>query len=346
MSGVMQAVIKRVAPGAKLEEVPVPRCGDTDVLVEVLVAGICGSDIHRYNWEPSRGVPNFKVPLVMGHEFCGRVIEVGSHVTHVQRGQLITAETHIPCGHCYQCETGNQHICANLKVLSLHADGCFAKYAVIPAICARPVPDGLTIEEATLLEPLGVAYHAVSLSDVGGDTVAVIGCGTIGLFAVQVAKVLGSSKVIAIDQSDSRLEWARRFGADEVISVSSVDPCGVVADITEGIGVGTVIEASGAASGFQSGLMMARRGGTFVAVGMVQKPVELDVPSHLVRRSLTIRGMWGRKMFSTWRAVTALVKEKRFKLQEMITARLPLSEYEQGFAMSQSGDHIKVLLIP
>jgi threonine 3-dehydrogenase len=346
MSDVMQAVIKRDTPWANLEEIAVPHCGDSDVLVEVLAAGICGSDIHRYRWEPSRGAPNFKVPLVMGHEFCGRVIEVGSQVTHVQRDQLITAETHIPCGHCYQCETGDQHICANVRVLGLQADGCFAKYAVLPAICARFTPKELAVEEATLLEPLGVAYHAVSLSDVSGDTVAIIGCGTIGLFAVQVAKVLGSSKVIAIDQSNSRLEWARHFGADEVLNVSSVDPCDAVTDITEGIGVGTVIEASGAVNGFQNGLMMARRGGTLVAVGMVQQPVELDVPLHLVRRSLAIRGMWGRRMFSTWRAVTALVKEKRFNLQEMITAKLPLSDYEQGFAMAQSGDHIKVLLVP
>jgi threonine 3-dehydrogenase len=170
MSDAMQAVIKRDTPGANLEDIAVPHCGDTDVLVEVLAAGICGSDIHRYRWEPSRGVPNFKVPLVMGHEFCGRVIEVGSQVTHVQRDQLITAETHIPCGHCYQCETGDQHICANVKVLGLQADGCFAKYAVLPAICARSIPKELDVEEATLLEPLGVAYHAVSLSDVSGDT--------------------------------------------------------------------------------------------------------------------------------------------------------------------------------
>jgi threonine 3-dehydrogenase len=342
----MKAVVKRDLKGAVLEEVAVPACGDFDVLVEVLAASICGSDINRYNWESGKGPYKFKTPMILGHELCGRIVQTGACVTHWEPGQLVVAETHIPCGRCYQCETGNSHICAGVQVFGFHTDGCFANYFSFPSICARPLPKGVSIEEGPLMEPLGVAYHALSKSNINGDTVAIIGCGPIGLLAVQVASSMGAAHIIAMSRSEFKLDLAKKFGAGHILDVARENPVEEVLSITGGQGVGTVIECSGDAAAFTQGLKMARKGGTFVAVGIPKRPLEVDVAGDIVRKELTIHGMHGRHMFKTWYSITALVEQGVIEFGPLLTAKLPLEEFEEAFSLAQSKEHLKVLLIP
>lgn len=347
MHGMMKALVKREAYGVKMEQVPIPKCEKDGILVKILFTAICGSDVSRFKWDPSMGTPSFRIPIVVGHELCGEIIEVGEQVSHLKVGQIVTADTHIPCGHCYQCQNGQQHICSNLKVFGLNVDGCFSDYYAFPAICARPAPEGLPLEQAALLEPMGVAYHALSMNTVAGETVAIIGCGAIGLMAVQIAKTLGAAKVIGVSRSKINLDRALEFGADAVVSAKEFDyPSEEIKRLTDGYGAGVVVESSGNVSAFLDALQAVRKGGNFIAASMPAKEVPINFPRDVVRKELTIRGFHGRRMFETWTAVEGLINQKKLDLSKYITAVIPMEDYEKGFAMAQQSEHIKIVMKP
>lgn len=343
----MKAVVKThdMGAGAELRDVPIPEIGPGDVLVKVEKAALCGSDKHRYHWEPSMGKPNFISPLIIGHEMSGEVIEVGSEVRRTRVGDRIAAETHVPCGTCIQCLTGDLHICHNLKVLGLSRDGCFSEYIVLPQACAVPVPEGIPPEQTALLEPMGVAYHALSKVTVSANSVLIVGCGPIGLMSIQLAKILGASCTIAVAKRSLQREMAGRLGANIVTGPDPDEVKVAIDEATDGYGVGVALEMSGNPTGVETAFDSVRKGGELVLVGM-PKAMTFDFQKYLVRKELRVHGQHGRRMYNTWVDLLALLKSGLLDISGYVTADVPLEEFCKAFEMANGEDQVKVLLTP
>ncbi len=313
--------------------------------MKVEKAALCGSDKHRYHWEPSMGTPNFISPLIIGHEMSGEVIEVGSEVRRARVGDRIAAETHVPCGTCIQCLTGDLHICHNLKVLGLSRDGCFSEYIALPQACAVPVPEEMPPEQTALLEPMGVAYHALSKVTVGANSVLIVGCGPIGLMSIQLAKILGASSIIAVGKHSLQREMAGKLGASVVTTPDPNEVRAAVHEVTEGYGVSVVLEMSGNPTGVETAFDSARKGGDLVLVGL-PKAMTFDFQKYLVRKELRVHGQHGRRMYNTWVDLLALIKCGILDISGYVTADLPLEEFDRAFELARGEDHIKILLTP
>ena len=230
MPPTMKALVKtRPAPGASLERQPQPTLGPNDVLVAVQAASICGTDLHIYSWDPVMR-RRIHPPLIFGHEFCGVVEKVGSEVEAIKPGQFVSAEMHVACGHCLQCRLGQQHICQNLQIIGIDRNGCFAQFVKIPATNILPLDPALPRDYAAVLDPLGNAVHTVLAGEIAGQIVAVVGCGPIGLMAIQVAKACGATAVYGIEIKPARIKLAKRVGADAVFNPKTTD---VVAAVRE-----------------------------------------------------------------------------------------------------------------
>ncbi len=213
----MKALMKKAAePGAVLADVDVPTIGDDDVLLKVRATSICGTDRHIFEWN-SWAQSVIKPPLVFGHEFTGEVVEKGKNVSGLKEGDTVAVESHVPCQTCPQCSNGTMHICDHLQIFGVDRPGCFAEYVSVPAVCAWKVPNSMSPEIASIMEPMGNAVHAVSAGEVEGQTVVVMGCGPTGLFATAVAKAEEAAKVIAVDINPKRLDMAGNVGADELL---------------------------------------------------------------------------------------------------------------------------------
>lgn len=343
----MKAVLKeREGVGAQLKEVPVPDVGMYDVRVRVKAAAICGSDVDRYFWKKGVEGSGLKLPVILGHEFSGVVEKKGDAVTRLAVGDKVAGETHIPCGTCYQCLTGRQHICQNLKILGKQINGCFAEYITVPEICAWKVSEGVSFEEASVLEPLGVAVHAVSRGRVSGQKVVVIGCGPIGILAAGVAQALGALTVSVISRTPEKLELAARVSGAYTINSEEKDPVKEVLRLTDGYGAGVVIELSGSPPAIKQGFSMLRKGGTMVLSGVPQEPVELDLRSAIIYKQADVLGMHGREMFSTWVLSQDLILSKKIDLSKIITRTYALEEFDKAFQEIESRRAGKFILIP
>src|SRR5246127_2256567 len=232
MADTMLAVVKpNPAPGAEIRQVKGPEIGLSDVLVKVDVASVCGTDLHIYNWDPW-AQNRIHPPLIPGHEFCGHVAAVGKEVTTVQEGDFVSAEMHVACGKCLQCRTGEAHICQNVKIIGVDADGAFAEYVVIPESNIWKLDPTIPHEYASILDPLGNAVHTVLAGEIAAKTVAITGCGPIGLFAIAVARAVGATSVFAIEVNDHRRGIAKRMKADYVLNPTKEDVRAVVAERT------------------------------------------------------------------------------------------------------------------
>jgi len=238
----------RKGPGIDVFDVKKPKPGSNEVLIEVRATGICGTDLHFYHWDDFAKKRNPGFPKVLGHEFGGIVVKVGEGVKTLKVGDRVAGEPHIPCGNCYYCKVGKAHICENLKIYGVDTlCGSFTKYTILPESTAVKIPEDIDFETAALFEPFGVALHAIDEANIRpGDVVVVLGCGPIGLYIQQLAKLSGASKVIGVEVSKYRLELAMKIGvADELIDASSTDPVKQILKITNGRGANVVIEASG-----------------------------------------------------------------------------------------------------
>src|SRR6059036_854484 len=241
MAETMQAVVKpQAAPGADVREVRIPAFGRNDVLVKVKVASICGTDLHIYNWD--RWAQNrIHPPLIPGHEFCGEVVAYGDEVTSVKAGDFVSAEMHVACGKCLQCRTGEAHICQNVKIIGVDADGAFAEYVVIPESNIWKLDPAIPLEYASILDPLGNAVHTVLAGEIAAKTEAITGCGPIGLFSIAVAKAVGAAQVFAIEVNDHRRGIAKEMKADVTIDPSTEDVRAIVAERTGGLGADVLL---------------------------------------------------------------------------------------------------------
>ncbi|MBM7603241.1 threonine 3-dehydrogenase [Metabacillus crassostreae] len=346
MGGKMKAVVKHHhGYGAKLQMVDIPSIAEDEVLIKVKATSICGTDVHIYKWDEwseSRVNP----PYVFGHEFSGEVVEIGSKVTNISIGDSVSAETHLVCGKCSQCLTGSAHICKNTKIIGVDTQGCFAEYVAIPSGNIWVNPKEMPFDVAAIQEPMGNAVHTVLSGDVVGKTVAIIGCGPIGIMAVGVAKAAGAAQVIAFDLNDYRLTLAKMMGATTIVNSKIDDPLHVVQKLTAGNGVDVVCEMSGHPIAMNQGFKMVTNGGRVSILSLPVRPIEFDVTNDIVFKGVTVKGITGRKMFETWQQVSSLIHSGQVDVKPMITHHFSLEEFEKGFDLMIEGNCGKVVLHP
>lgn len=333
MSGKMKAIQKTGAKkGAEVIEAPIPKPTSHQVLVRVKAASVCGTDIHIYNWDPW-AAGRIKPPMIFGHEFSGEVIEIGAQVEHIEVGDHVSAETHIPCGGCFQCRTGQMHICKDLEILGVDRDGCFAEYVAVPEICCIRNDKSLPWEVASVQEPLGNATYCVSESRVSGKSVVIMGDGPIGIFAAGIARVYGATNLIVCGMQEYRLDLMRKYGPDHVVNVTRQKIRDVIMDVTRGEGVDVVIEMSGAESALHDGLAVLKRGGTFTAFGIPSRPVTLDMAEEIIFKGIKLIAINGRRMFGTWYEVANLLNSGRLNIKPVITHTFPLEKIDDAMAV-------------
>jgi len=321
---------------------PVPAIGPGDVLVAVETASVCGTDLHIYHWD-EWAQARIKPPYIPGHEFCGTVAAVGELVTDVKVGDFVSAEMHVACGRCKQCRSGQAHVCQFVKILGVDADGAFADYVKIPASNIWKLGDEIPRDFGSLFDPFGNAVHTVLSGEIAGQTVAVTGCGPIGLFAIAVAKACGAADIFAIEPNETRRELARKMGAKTLLDPVSGDVERQVFEATGGTGVDVLLEMSGHPAAIAQGFRMLRMGGRASLLGIPSRAVEMDLANGVIFKGAIVHGINGRKMYETWFQAEALLRGG-MDLSPVITHRLPLAEFDAAMKLLESGEASKILL--
>ncbi|MBP1775047.1 MAG: L-threonine 3-dehydrogenase [candidate division NC10 bacterium] len=343
----MRALVKETDNTTmRLFDVPRPEPGPGEVLVKVRAAAVCGTDLHIAQWTPWAQRAGIRLPLVMGHEFSGEVVALGPDVKGVRAGDYVAGETHVPCGQCFQCRNGLQHICGNLKLFGIHRDGCFAEYATIPAICAHRIPTTIPPNVAAMLEPLGTSVRAVLEVHPAGETVAVLGCGPIGLFAIAAAKAAGAARVIATDVREERLKLARAVGADLTLDARQVKVADVILQETGGVGVDAIVEASGSVPAIEGAWKYLRKGGKVALIGLPSDPVRVNLGPDVIFKEARIIGIHGREMFATWTRMEHMLERGMLRVDPVITHEMPLERWAEAFRLLEEGQGGKVILTP
>ena len=343
----MKAVAKtKPAPGAEIIDIDIPTPGPDEVLVKVLATSICGTDLHIFQWNAWAQSRIKRIPQIMGHELCGKIVELGTNVKNLKQDDIISAETHIACGHCYLCHTGNAHICVNGSIFGVDINGVFAEYAVVPANNAWVLDKRIPKDYASVMEPLGNAVHTVLAGEITGNTVLVTGCGPIGLMSIAVARICGATQIFATEINSFRLDLAHKVGADIVLNPQKDRVVENILKHTSGLGVDVVLEMSGNPSAIREAFKALRPGGRFSILGIPDKPMEIDLGKDIVFKYATVQGINGRLMFSTWHKTSRFLSSGRLDLDPIITHRFPLLEFEKGVELMSTGDCGKILLYP
>ncbi|HEX7013042.1 MAG TPA: L-threonine 3-dehydrogenase [Steroidobacteraceae bacterium] len=338
----MKALVKaHRAPGIELQDIPRPEPGPNDVLIRVKRSAICGTDIHIYNWDAwaQKTIP---VPMAVGHEYCGVIVEVGSEVSGFAPGDRVSGEGHITCGYCRNCRAGRRHLCRNTVGVGVNRPGCFAEYVVIPAFNAFKLPAAIDDEIASILDPLGNAVHTALAFDVVGEDVLITGAGPIGIMATAIVRFIGARNVVITDVNDYRLELARKMGATLALNVTrdSLDDAMKQLGMQEGFDVG--LEMSGNASALRDMLRTMHHGGSIAMLGIPPHEVAIDW-NEVILKGLTIKGIYGRQMFETWYKMASLL-QSGLDVRPVITHRFPYTEYQQAFEVMGRGQSGKVVM--
>ena len=344
----MKALVYTEPYTFKYTDVDDPKPANDEVLIRVKYCGICGSDVHGYTGSTGRRVP----PMIMGHEISGDIAEVGNEVEGFNSGDRVSFEPPIFCGHCLYCLSGQGNICENRKVVGVSVDewkvdGGMAEFLTVPSHVVHKLPDSLSYEEATQLDATSVAVHAVNRSDISlNDTVVIVGTGTIGLLALQAAKAKGAGVVVVTDVNDSRLEFAKKLGADLAFNPTKVNLVEEIKEITYGVGADVAIEAVGFEATFNQAMAVTKTGGQMTVIGNSQRMAQTNI-QEIVVRELTIRGNYASKS-GEFAACLDLIASGTIKIEPLINQILPLQEAPQAFEELDSGKStkIKVLLEP
>jgi threonine 3-dehydrogenase len=332
--------------GASYEKVPKPVPGEGEVLLKVTGTAICGTDIHVYAWNQWAQKNVARLPMIMGHEFVGTVVEEAKGGS-LKSGDVVSGETHIACGHCYQCRNGMVHICANLSLPGVHREGSFAEYIAYPEANLVKLPESIPAEYGALMEPLGVGISAVENADVAGANVVVVGSGPIGLGIVSAARAMGAATIVALDILEYRLSLAAKCGATHALNTTKISPADFVLDKTHGVGADVIFDASGSSPAISGAFKYLRKGGSVHLVGLPSSPTPIDLASDVIFKEATIHGYHGRKMFRTWTRMINLLESGKIDFAPIISHRMPLSQADQAFKLLLKGeDASKILLIP
>ncbi|MCD6254218.1 MAG: L-threonine 3-dehydrogenase [Thermotogae bacterium] len=341
----MRALVKKEARrGAiELQEVPKPSdLGPREVLIRVNRVSICGSDVHIYEWN-KWAASRIRPPRIIGHEFTGEIVKLGSDVELVKEGDIVVAESHIPCMACYQCRTGKMHVCRNTKIIGVDVDGAFADYVKLPEVVLWKIDPSIPAEYASVMEPLGNAIHTASVANLSGKSVLITGVGPIGAMAIAVTKASGSAPIIAAEIKPYRIKMARKIGADYVINPTEQDLVEEVMKITEGNGVDVFLEMSGNPKALADGIKAVTNGGKVSVLGVYDGRIEFDM-NLAVFKALTIYGITGREMFKTWHVATQMLKYKQLDLSSVVTHVLDFDDWDEGMELMQSGNCGKIVL--
>jgi threonine 3-dehydrogenase len=342
MSNKMKALVKaKPEAGLWMQYVPVPEPGPNDVLIKVKKSAICGTDVHIWKWDEwsAKTVP---VPMVVGHEFCGEIIDCGKAITKFHIGERVSGEGHVVCGTCRNCRAGRGHLCRNTMGVGVNCPGSFAEYVCIPEANVVPIPDNISDEIAAIFDPFGNAVHTALSFDLVGEDVLVTGAGPIGIMGALVAQKVGARKVVITDISPYRINLAKRLGVQHVVNAAEETLSDVMTRIgmTEGFDVG--LEMSGAAPAMRDMIDKMNNGGKMALLGIA--PTEFAVDwNEIIFKMLTVKGIYGREIFETWYKMIALV-QSGLNLTDLITHRIDIDEFESGFAAMISGEAGKIVM--
>ena len=338
----MKALVKaKSEPGLWLEDVPEPECGYTDVLIRVDRTGICGTDVHIYKWDDwaAKTIP---VPMVVGHEFVGEIVEVGPGVKDFRVGEVVSGEGHVVCGHCRNCLAGRRHLCADTSGVGVNRPGAFAEYISLPMTNVWHHADDIDRDVASIFDPYGNAVHTALQFPILGEDVLITGAGPIGCMAAAIAQHAGARYVVVTDVNPWRLELAKKMGADRVVDVRTEKLADVQKELgmVEGFDVG--LEMSGNPSAFRDMLSQMCHGGKIAMLGIPADEIAIDW-NPVVFNMLTSKGIYGREMYETWYKMTVML-QGGLDLSPVITHRFDYSEFQQGFDAMLSGQSGKVIL--
>jgi threonine 3-dehydrogenase len=352
MPKTMPALVKRKREaGLWLEEVPVPAVGINDVLIEVLRTGICGTDVHIYNWDAwaQRTIP---VPMVVGHEFVGRIVALGPNVHDFHEGDIVSGEGHVVCGRCRNCLAGRRHLCKDTQGIGVNRPGAFAQYLALPvtnvwvhesaADDAAGKHSPISRDVQSIFDPFGNAVHTALQFDVLGEDVLVTGCGPIGCMGVAIARHAGARYVVATDVNPYRLELAKKMGASRVVDVRNEKLADVQRELgmKEGFDVG--LEMSGNAAAFREMIANMAHGGKIAMLGIPPEEMAIDW-NAVVFNMLTVKGIYGREMYETWYKMTVML-QSGLNIEPVVTHRFGYREFQKGFDVMRSGASGKVVL--
>ncbi len=338
----MKALVKaRAEKGIWLQDVAEPTVGHNDVLIKIHRTAICGTDMHIYNWDAwaQKTIP---VPMAVGHEYSGEIVEIGSEVKGIELGDRVSGEGHITCGHCRNCRAGRRHLCRNTQGVGVNRPGAFAEYLTIPATNVFKLPAAINDETASILDPLGNATHTALAFNVVGEDVLIAGAGPIGIMAVAIARHCGARHIVVTDVNDYRLELASRMGASKTINVGhdSLDGAMKSLGMEEGFDVG--FEMSGNAAALRDMLRTMNHGGSISMLGIPPGETAIDW-NQVIFKGLTIKGIYGREMFETWYKMASML-QSGLDVQPIITHRMGIRDYRDGFEIMNSGKSGKVIL--
>ena len=330
----------------EVRDVPTPVCGPSDVLIRVHATGVCGTDLHIWEWD-AWASGRLKPPVVIGHEFAGEIAALGAEAAAEELlavGDLVTAEGHIVCGHCLQCRNGHGHLCSRTRIIGVDRDGAFADYIAMPASNIIKL-SGIPVEVGAIMDPIGNAVHTVlEGGELPGSTVFVLGCGPIGCFACGVAKAAGASLVIASDLNDMRLSLAKKMGADVTLNPGRDDVLARVKELTGGDGVDLVCEMSGHPAGHGQAFAAARLGGRVNLLGTPSRTTEVDFARDVIFKGLTLYGVTGRKMYTTWQQMARFLRNGQLDPMPVVTHRFPLERIADAIGVIKDGKAGKVIL--
>ncbi len=338
----MKALVKsRPEPGLWLQSVNKPEPGPNEVLIKVAKAGICGTDLHIYNWD-GWAQRNIHVPRIIGHEFVGEIAAIGPGVAGYNIGDRVTAEGHIICGICRNCRAGKRHLCARAVGIGGGRDGAFAEYVVMPAFNLWPIHPDIPSELAAILDPFGNAVHCALSFDVVAEDVLVTGAGPIGLMAAAVCRFIGARHIVVTDSNDYRLELASRLGASRTVNVARESLADAMAGLKMSNGFDVGLEMSGNPAAFNEMIANMYHGGRIALLGFLPPSTEISW-DEVIFKGLHLKGVYGREMFETWYKMAQLIRSG-LDISPVITHRFPFDRYQEAFEAVRSGQCAKVLL--
>ena len=328
-------------PGIWLQDNPMPEVGPNDLLIKIRKTAICGTDMHIYHWDEwsQKTIP---VPMIVGHEYVGEVVDMGTEVQGFLKGDRVSGEGHITCGHCRNCRAGRRHLCRNTEGVGVNRQGAFAEYLVIPAFNAFKIPDNISDDLASIFDPFGNAVHTALAFDLVGEDVLITGAGPIGIMAAAVARHVGARHVVITDVNPYRLALAEKMGATVAVNVAEQQLTDVMKTLgmTEGFDVG--LEMSGVPSALSGMLENMNNGGKIAMLGIPPDAVPIDW-NHVIFKGLTIKGIYGREMFETWYKMASLL-QSGLDISPIITHQFGIDDFQQGFDTMGSGQSGKVIL--